>query len=68
MYNDLILENILNFVNFDWNGRLVFRVLVIFGFNDSDENISDIIFFMYKNNLVEINLLLFYRLGELKWI
>lgn len=68
MYNDLILENISNLANSDWNGRLVLRVPVISGFNDSDENISDIISFMHKNNLVEINLLPFHRLGESKWI
>lgn len=48
MYNDLILENISNLANSDWNGRLVLRVPVISGFNDSDENISDIISFMHK--------------------
>lgn len=68
VYNDLILKNISNLANSDWNGRLVLRVPVISGFNDSVKNISDIISFMHKNNLVEINLLPFHRLGESKWV
>lgn len=67
VYNDLIHKNIESLKETNWNGRLVIRVPVIGGFNDDDENINEIIKFMKKNNLIEINILPFHRLGESKW-
>ncbi|SHH17609.1 4-hydroxyphenylacetate decarboxylase activase [Tepidibacter thalassicus] len=67
VYNDLILNNIELLANSNWNGRLVLRMPVIRDFNDTYENIMNIIWFMKENNLVEINILPFHRLGESKW-
>lgn len=67
VYNDLILSNIEALKKFDWNGRLVLRQPTIAGYNDSDENAYELIEFMNKNSLYEINLLKFHRLGETKW-
>ena len=67
VYNDLILSNISALANSNHHGRIVIRVPVIKGFNNTDENISQLISFMHSNNLVEINLLPFHRLGESKW-
>ncbi len=66
-YNDLILKNIKGLENSNWNKRIILRMPVIPNFNDNEENIKDIICFMKKNNLVEINILPFHKLGESKW-
>lgn len=68
VYNDLIHQNIKLLKKCNWNGRLVIRVPVIGGFNDDDDNVYKIIDFMKENDLYEINLLPFHRLGESKWI
>lgn len=67
VYNDQILENIASLKPSGWEGRLVLRIPTIAGFNDSDENALKVIEFMQKNNLHEINLLKFHRLGQTKW-
>lgn len=67
VYNDLILNNISLLAKSNWNGRLIIRMPVIKDFNDDDENILQLINFMKSNNLVEINILPFHRLGESKW-
>lgn len=67
VYNDLILKNISSLANSNWRGRLVIRVPIINGFNSDDENISHLMDFMHSNNLVEINILPFHRMGESKW-
>jgi pyruvate formate lyase activating enzyme len=67
VYNDLILNNISSLKKSNWNGRIVLRVPVIGDFNDCNENIQDLIDFMHSNNLFEINILPFHRLGESKW-
>ncbi|NEU05948.1 4-hydroxyphenylacetate decarboxylase activase [Clostridium senegalense] len=65
--NDIIKENIVNLAKLQWDGRLVLRIPMIGGFNDNIENIHETIDFMHCNDLVEINLLPFHRLGESKW-
>lgn len=67
VYNDIILSNISRLANSDWGGRIVLRVPVIGGFNDDLENMSRLIKFMQVNNLCEVNLLPFHKLGESKW-
>lgn len=67
VYNDLILNNIETLVNSNWQGRLVLRMPVIRGFNDTDENIRETISFMKRLDLFEINILPFHRLGDSKW-
>lgn len=67
VYNDLILSNIEALVKSGWKGRVVLRQPTIAGYNDSDENALQLIDFMNRNGLYEINLLKFHRLGETKW-
>ncbi len=67
VYNDLILHNISTLKKSGWQGRLVLRQPTIAGYNDSDENALKLIEFMKENDLYEINLLKFHRLGETKW-
>jgi pyruvate formate lyase activating enzyme len=67
VYNDLILRNLSSLANSEWNGRVILRVPVIGGFNDDLENMSALITFMQANNLFEINILPFHKLGESKW-
>jgi len=67
VFNDRILSNIRALKRSGWEGRLVLRQATIGGFNDSDENALALIAFMKENNLVEINLLKFHRLGASKW-
>ena len=43
------------------------RYPVIEGYNDSEENALQLIDFMNENDLFEVNLLRFHRLGETKW-
>lgn len=65
--NKQILSNVSALANSDWNGRLVLRTPIIGGYNDSLENAKKCIEFMNENNLYEINLLRFHRMGETKW-
>jgi glycyl-radical enzyme activating protein len=65
--NELILSNIRKLANSGWAGRLVLRMPVIKGFNDSFENSQAIANFMDELGLFEINLLPFHRLGDSKW-
>ncbi len=48
VYNDLILKNIQALVHYNWQGRLVLRMPVIREYNDTYENIIDMIQFMKK--------------------
>lgn len=68
VYNDLILSNVAALRNSSYPGRIVIRMPVIKGFNDGEENISKLIEFMNYNELIEINLLPFHRMGQSKWI
>lgn len=65
--NDVILSNIELLKKSDWNGRLVLRQPTIAGYNDSQENARKLMEFMVKNELYEINLLKFHKLGLSKW-
>lgn len=65
--NELTLKNIAALKPSGWQGRLVLRQPTIGGYNDSIENAQKLADFMKANNLVEINLLKFHRLGQTKW-
>jgi pyruvate formate lyase activating enzyme len=65
--NSLILKNILALASNGWSGRVVLRVPIIVGFNDTKLNIKTTIDFMKSAKLKEINLLPFHRLGDSKW-
>lgn len=65
--NEVILSNIEALVQSGWQGRLVLRQPTIAGYNDSEENARKLIAFMHRNDLYEMNLLKFHRLGQTKW-
>jgi pyruvate formate lyase activating enzyme len=65
--NELILTNIAAVASSGWDGRLIIRVPIIPGYNDSVENLQAIVAFMIKLNLKEVNLLPFHRLGNSKY-
>jgi len=65
--NELILKNITAAASAKREGRLVIRVPVIPGFNDSEENLEATAGFMKKNGLDEINILSFHRMGASKY-
>ncbi|HWR29099.1 MAG TPA: glycyl-radical enzyme activating protein, partial [Negativicutes bacterium] len=65
--NKVILDNIASLKPSGWSGRLVLRMPIIGGYNDSKENALKCIEFMNANDLYEINLLKFHRLGQTKW-
>ncbi|HAU3224346.1 TPA: 4-hydroxyphenylacetate decarboxylase activase [Salmonella enterica] len=65
--NSLILSNIRALVHSNWLGRLVLRVPVIAGINDTDDNIQALAAFMESAGVYEVNLLPFHRLGASKW-
>ena len=67
VYNEIILKNIETLSKSNWQGRMVLRMPVIRGYNDTDENINEIIKFMKRLDLFEINILPFHRLGDSKW-
>lgn len=63
----LILQNIRLLKASGWKGRLVLRTPIIHDFNDDLENADKAIQFMKENNLIEINILKFHRMGVSKW-
>nr|WP_320132552.1 4-hydroxyphenylacetate decarboxylase activase [uncultured Holophaga sp.] len=65
--NELILSNIAALKASDWGGRLVLRQPVIGGYNDSEANARQVVAFMERLGLYEINLLKFHPLGKTKW-
>lgn len=65
--NNLILQNITSLNASGWKGRLILRMPIINQYNDTEENIKSAIGFMIKNNLFEINILPFHRMGDSKW-
>ncbi|EAP9194256.1 4-hydroxyphenylacetate decarboxylase activase [Salmonella enterica] len=65
--NTLILSNIRALTHSNWSGRLVLRVPVIAGINDTDDNIQALAAFMESAGVYEVNLLPFHRLGASKW-
>ncbi|MBN2543300.1 glycyl-radical enzyme activating protein [bacterium] len=65
--NNLILENIRAVASSVWNGRLIIRVTIVPGYNDTMENLSQTAEFISKAKLKEVNLLPFHRLGQSKY-
>ena len=65
--NEKILSNIEALAKSGWKGRLILRMPVIEGFNDTLENAEATAEFMKRNGLFEINILPFHRLGTSKW-
>lgn len=64
--NSLIFENAKR-LSEEFGGRLVFRLPVIPGFNDSNENIASIISFIKETGKHEINILPLHHLGRKKY-
>lgn len=64
--NHLILHNALQLAA-RFNGRLVFRLPVIPGFNDDRENIEQTAAFLHKTGRKEINILPLHHLGREKY-
>jgi pyruvate formate lyase activating enzyme len=65
--NDIILKNIRAIATANWPGKLMIRMPVIPGFNDSPENIEATAAFLREQNLGEIHILPFHRLGTSKY-
>ena len=65
--NEQTLCNIAALKASGWPGRLVLRLPVVPGFNDTQENMRQTADFMESTGLFEINLLPFHRLGDSKW-
>ncbi|MFA8449377.1 MAG: glycyl-radical enzyme activating protein [Bacteroidales bacterium] len=65
--NELILRNIQMLCDSHWSGRLVIRVPIIDGFNNTRLNISSLADFMLTNRIMEVNLLPFHEMGISKW-
>lgn len=65
--NERILGNIGALVKSGWEGRLILRMPVIRGVNDSDENVFALADFMDSLGLFEVNILPFHRLGDSKY-
>jgi pyruvate formate lyase activating enzyme len=65
--NKLILHNIEEVVFGGWDGRLIVRIPIVPGYNDTIENLQTTAAFMVKLSLEEVNLLPFHRLGHSKY-
>ena len=65
--NELILQNIETIASAGWDGRLIIRVPIVPGYNDTIENLQATAAFMVECNLKEVNLLPFHRLGRSKY-
>jgi pyruvate formate lyase activating enzyme len=65
--NELILDNIRWIRGTDWPGRMVMRMPVVPGFNDTVANAEATAGFLAEVGLSEINLLPFHRLGTSKY-
>jgi glycyl-radical enzyme activating protein len=64
--NALILENA-RLLSRHFTGRLIFRLPLIPGFNDSEENIAALIQFLHEIDRTEINILPLHHLGREKY-
>jgi pyruvate formate lyase activating enzyme len=64
--NELILENAKK-LSKEFEGRLLFRLPLIPGFNDSKENINSMISFIKESGRNEINILPLHHLGREKY-
>jgi len=65
--NELILKNLAAVAAAGWDGRLIVRVPIVPGYNDTVENLQATAALMVKLNLKEVNLLPFHRLGHSKY-
>ena len=65
--NELILDNIRWIRQADWPGRMVVRMPVVPGFNDTVANAEATAQFLVEIGVNEINLLPFHRLGTSKY-
>jgi pyruvate formate lyase activating enzyme len=65
--NELILRNVAMLAAAEWPGRLIVRVPVVPGFNDTAENLRATAVFVRQLGLGEVNLLPFHRLGASKY-
>lgn len=64
--NEKILSNVVNLSN-KFDGRLIVRIPVIPGFNDTDDSLAGYISFFQKNKIKEVNLLPLHHLGREKY-
>jgi pyruvate formate lyase activating enzyme len=65
--NELILQNIEAVASAKWEGRLILRIPIVPGYNDTIENLRATAAFMARLRLKEVNLLPFHRLGHSKY-
>jgi pyruvate formate lyase activating enzyme len=65
--NELILRNIEAAASTPWDGRLIIRVPIVPGYNDTLENLQAAAAFIARLKLKEVNLLPFHRLGHSKY-
>lgn len=65
--NELILDNIRWIRSSSWPGRLIIRMPIIDGYNDTAKNAQATADFLKEVSLNEINLLPFHRLGASKY-
>jgi pyruvate formate lyase activating enzyme len=65
--NELILQNVEAVASTEWDGRLIIRVPIVPGYNDTDENLRATAAFLARLKLKEVNLLPFHRLGQSKY-
>lgn len=65
--NELILRNIEAVVAAKWGGRLVIRIPIVPGYNDTAENLGATAAFVRRLHRPEVNLLPFHRLGSSKY-
>ncbi len=65
--NERILKNIEALASAGWGGRLIVRVPIIPGYNDTAENLRATAGFVRELALKEVNLLPFHRLGASKY-
>jgi pyruvate formate lyase activating enzyme len=65
--NELILRNIEVAASTAWDGRLIIRVPIVPGYNDTVENLQATAAFMARLKLKEVNLLPFHRFGHSKY-
>jgi pyruvate formate lyase activating enzyme len=65
--NELILKNIEEVAFCGWDGRLIIRIPIVPGYNDTVENLRTTAAFIEKLRLKEVNLLPFHRLAHSKY-
>ncbi len=65
--NEPVLDNIRGIASTGWPGRVIIRVPVVPGYNDTPENAEATARFLRSLGLSEVNLLPFHRLGASKY-